>query len=235
MNKAEFGYWDNFIRLNILHESTIFIWSDKFMGFWVIINMLLIINIVDSWNMKLFNNTRWYNSWLFGRFVLIALKLIFIACWPLKSDSWHMYLTVCKLVMIGFYWLHFIFWEILFVSWLTIERNLHFLICILRNRLSFWFRWGFNKLRLVWRNTLKFSLRCSIILSWRFLNFLFLIAKLLWVINRLQSIRLKLIFIRATANKRNLINYFILYYLIFTPIFSNLEEFYTKLFVWGLI
>ena len=185
--------------------------SYKFITFRVIIDVLFVIYVINCWNWESFNNTMmiWSCKIFFWIFELVTLILVLVWGWAFEFDSWHSNLTSWNLFWVDSSWCHLVLWEIFFIAGFPIKRNWHFLISVLGD----WFALNFgrlDKLGFIGRNTFKFNLRRSEILTRRFFKFLFSVIKLFWVCSWLDRIWLKLVFIGATTNKRNLVHNFTL-------------------------
>lgn len=137
---------------------------------------------------------------------LISLKLIFVACWPFKFHCRHSDLAARQFIRVRFHCLKFVFRELGFVARLSIKWNLHFLIGILWDRSTFNSGW-LDILGFIGSSSLKFDLRRSIILSWRFIYLFFVFFR----VYGFDSKRFVLIFVRSCSNKWHLIDYFALH------------------------
>lgn len=142
---------------------------------------------------------------------LISFILIFIRGRTLEFHCgnsltlWHIIILKSRLS------LKLILREVVFITWCSIERNLHFLICCLRKWFILYSRW-FNILRFIWWNALKFHLRRSIYIDRWLLYFLLSCIKLLWIV-WLDYKWLILILIRTASNKWHMVQNFTLLYI----------------------
>lgn len=149
----------------------------------------------------------WLGEIIFGDFVLVCFVLVVVGCWALKFNLWGF--VIWRHFLHGCFGLYFVFGEVVFVAWGSVERYLGSLVGCLWYWFGLDFGW-FNELRFIRGYSLKLDRR-TVILGWHG-SILRLedIAIVLGILYWFNGVGLVLIFVWALADEGNLIQYFTL-------------------------